>query len=276
MIGARRKRRAIEDIDKDRIAWLHTLPCSVPWCDDLDITVHHAGEHGMGQRPPDQTGIPLCRGHHQNLSDSAESLGKHFWGWHGLNLSSLLSMYNVWYQCGLRDASPDAGEWQQRIAYFSNDLRYRYRLWRRFRWVRHPRVLNFIMLNPSTADDEFNDPTVERCERRARMWGYDGLVVTNIFAYRSTDPRELLRCENPEGFMQGLANILSVAGSADRVICAWGKQAPSVSLPRGAFIESQLRAKKIPLYCLKTTQDGVPCHPLYLSYDLKPIRWEPV
>jgi hypothetical protein len=72
-----------------------------------------------------------------------------------------------------------------RGAAFSACRRYRYRLWRM--WDRRPHCC-FVMLNPSTADELANDPTVERCERRARAWGYGGLEVANVFAWRSTDP----------------------------------------------------------------------------------------
>jgi hypothetical protein len=82
-------------------------------------------------------------------------------------------------------------------ATFSPCRKYRYTLTRT--WVPDLPLINFVMLNPSTADEVVNDPTVERCERRARMWNCGGLIVTNIFAWRSTDPDELRRVADPVG-----------------------------------------------------------------------------
>src|SRR6185436_19289757 len=84
--------------------------------------------------------------------------------------------------------------WLESKATFSDCKRYRYRLLRRWAYGPNwtpayaPRTIAFCMLNPSTADEQRNDPTVERCEVRARTWGYDALIVVNLFAYRSTDP----------------------------------------------------------------------------------------
>ena len=82
----------------------------------------------------------------------------------------------------------------ERDAAMSECGQYRYRLGRQ--WGPGQYLL-FVMLNPSTADEVVNDPTVERCERRARLWGYDGLVVTNLFALVSTDPKGLLAAADP-------------------------------------------------------------------------------
>ena len=81
-------------------------------------------------------------------------------------------------------------------ATFSPCRRYRYTLWRQ--WDERPPA-TFIMLNPSTADETANDPTVERCQRRAQAMGYGGVRVANIFALRSTDPRALYTAEDPVG-----------------------------------------------------------------------------
>mgnify|MGYP000880158315 CR=1 FL=1 len=79
---------------------------------------------------------------------------------------------------------------------FSPDREFRYTLTRRW----DDRLLvNFLMLNPSTADENIEDPTIRRCMGFARDWGYGGLMVTNIFAYRSTDPKALYKVPDPTG-----------------------------------------------------------------------------
>lgn len=97
-------------------------------------------------------------------------------------------------------------------AWFSDDLQYRFLLWRRW----NPDALttswcNFIMLNPSTADELTNDPTVERCQKRAMQWGYGGLYVTNLFGLRATDPKELTQRAEPIGRPDNDTMILETA-----------------------------------------------------------------
>jgi len=83
-------------------------------------------------------------------------------------------------------------------AEFSEDRVYRYSLLRQWGGEK-PMTINFIMLNPSTADEHANDPTVERCQRRTADWGYEKLIVTNLFALRSTDPSSLVAAADPVG-----------------------------------------------------------------------------
>lgn len=105
-------------------------------------------------------------------------------------------------------------------AAFSGNREYRYRLWRTWDSATLPAL--FILLNPSTADETKNDPTVERCERRARTMGFGGLVVANLFALRSTDPKALYSHPDPVGEINDLA-ILSAAVNAGIIICGWGR-----------------------------------------------------
>lgn len=151
-----------------------------------------------------------------------------------------------------------------RGAHFSPCRRWRYALWRF--WALRP-SLHFCMLNPSTADEEANDPTVERCERRAREWGYGGLIVTNIFAWRSTDPRALLEIADPIG-PENDAVILRAYLAARDTICAWGTHGRK----RGVELVSGALSGRC-LYALALTNDGTPGHPLYLPYTNEPIPY---
>lgn len=160
-----------------------------------------------------------------------------------------------------------------RGAEFSPCGRYRYRLWRT--WDAEAMSLAFIMLNPSTADVEKNDPTVERCEQRARRCGYGGLIVANIMAYRATDPSELYALApedrgGPDTAENAVALEWALA-SDTRVICGWGAHAPKLTDP-GLVIEAAKRLDT-PLYCLRQNADGSPGHPLYLPYAAKPFWW---
>lgn len=154
-------------------------------------------------------------------------------------------------------------------AVFSPCRKYRYKLVRK--WGPGDRYCNFIMLNPSTADEVANDPTVERCERRARSWWFDGLIVTNLFALRSTDPEELRKQPNPEGEPENSKAILESAQQSSMVVCAWGNH--GMYCNRDIDIRFMLRQSGVKLYCLKLAKTGQPCHPLYLPYELKPTAW---
>jgi hypothetical protein len=134
-----------------------------------------------------------------------------------------------------------------------------------------PRAL-FVLLNPSTATELQNDPTVERCERRARALGFGAFRVTNIFAFRATDPRVMRAAPDPVGSANDAA-ILDGANWADRIICAWGSH--GAHLGRGAAVTQLLRATGRPLWHLGLTQAGAPKHPLYIGYDRPPEPWGP-
>ncbi|MEO8632426.1 MAG: DUF1643 domain-containing protein, partial [Chloroflexota bacterium] len=104
-------------------------------------------------------------------------------------------------------------------AVFSGDRRYRYRLWRR--WELSRPLIAFCMLNPSTADERSDDPTIRRCIGFARDWGYGGVEIVNVFALRATDPRELRRLRDPVG-PRNDSYVLDAAERAASVVIAWG------------------------------------------------------
>lgn len=154
------------------------------------------------------------------------------------------------------------------VAVYSDCQTYRYTLTRV--WGLGARRVCFVMLNPSTATEMQNDPTVERCERRARTLGYDGFAVANIFAYRATDPKVMRAAADPVGPHNDAA-ILDLAGWAGTVVCAWGSH--GLHLGRGAAVEAALRGAGHPLHHLGMTLGGQPKHPLYIGYDTQPQPW---
>jgi hypothetical protein len=154
-------------------------------------------------------------------------------------------------------------------AVYSPCEQYRYGLTRI--WDAQGARVVFVMLNPSTATEIQNDPTVERCERRARTLGFGAFQVVNIFAWRATDPRDMRAAADPVGPGNDTA-ILQGAAWADRAICAWGTH--GAHLGRGEAVRNLLiRAGKGPLFHLGLTAQGHPCHPLYLGYGVAPEQW---
>lgn len=154
------------------------------------------------------------------------------------------------------------------IAVYSPCERYRYLLTRA--WDSAGPKLLFVMLNPSTATEAQNDPTVERCQRRARALGFGSFRVTNIFAYRATDPRRMRAEADPIG-PDNDAAIAQSALWADQVICAWGSHGRH--LGRGPQVAALLRQTGVALYHLGLNQDGQPRHPLYIGYATGPQIW---
>jgi hypothetical protein len=148
------------------------------------------------------------------------------------------------------------------VATFSPCRTYRYSLWRR--WGAGSYVM-FIGLNPSTADEVNDDPTIRRCIRFAKDWGHSGLCMTNLFAFRATDPRDMKAASDPVGARND-QTLLSIARNASVVVAAWG--AHGGHLKRSAQVESLIGS----LHALKLTQDGSPSHTLYLPSSFRPER----
>lgn len=143
---------------------------------------------------------------------------------------------------------------------------YRYSLWRI--WDKKLPLLGYVLLNPSTADAKQNDHTIQRLMERARRLGFGGIIVVNIFAYRSTDPSQLYRVQNPIGF-ENDKYIVSEMQRCPRVICGWGRHGKLLARD-GAVLRLLYRAGVVP-HALSVNFDGTPEHPLYLSYDVKPV-----
>lgn len=153
-------------------------------------------------------------------------------------------------------------------AAYSPCMQYRYGLSRR--WGSGA-VLLYVMLNPSTATERANDPTIERCERRARQLGFAGLGVVNLFAFRATRPQDLKRADDATGPLNDAA-IRAAALRADQVLCAWGVHGDH--LGRGDQVRELLRGLGRPLLHLGLTKAGAPRHPLYVSYSHQPALWD--
>jgi hypothetical protein len=151
-----------------------------------------------------------------------------------------------------------------RGAVFSRCRRYRYALHRM--WEPNLGVVMFVGLNPSTADETMDDPTIRRCVAFARSWGFGSLCMTNLFAYRATQPADMLAQDDPVGPATD-EYLLSIASVAGVVVAAWGVH--GVHRGRG----DQVRAMLPRLHYLRLTKDGHPGHPLYLPASLAPVPW---
>lgn len=154
-------------------------------------------------------------------------------------------------------------------AVYSDCEKYRYSLTRI--WEPDGTRVHFVMLNPSTATEVQNDPTVERCERRARALGFGGFRVTNIFAWRDTDPRKMRAAADPVGPCND-ETIRAATLWATQTVCAWGTH--GAHLHRGTEVHSLLLQTNRPLFHLGMTKDGHPRHPLYVAYTQQPVAWQ--
>jgi hypothetical protein len=140
---------------------------------------------------------------------------------------------------------------------------YRYRLTRS--WAAGYSLF-FVMLNPSTADADIDDPTIRRCMVFAKREGAGGIVVANLFAFRATSP-EVMKAA-PDPFGPGNAQVLHCIGMESAafnvpIVCAWGTQGgDAVGYVTRLFAETGAR-----LVCLGKTKDGHPRHPLYVKGD---------
>lgn len=160
--------------------------------------------------------------------------------------------------------------WVGQRAVISPCSRYRYWLSRAFDGVGPP--VGFIMLNPSTADAEIDDPTIRRCKGYAQAWGARELVVVNLFAYRATAPADLKRAPSPIGPENNDAIMAALDYCRDGVVvAAWGTHGKFKN--RGDSVRRQTRLGGHQLHYLKLTSAGHPSHPLYLKSDLRPAEW---
>ena len=149
-----------------------------------------------------------------------------------------------------------------KAANFSRCKNYRYAFWRT--WDANKGFALFIGLNPSTANQFVEDPTTRRCINFARDWGYGGVCVANLFAYRATYPADLLAADEPVGpannrWLRRLSNEAAIT------VAAWGND--GTHLGRAAKVKKMISG----MHYLKLNQSGEPAHPLYIQASARPM-----
>jgi hypothetical protein len=127
-----------------------------------------------------------------------------------------------------------------------------------------PRFVAFVGLNPSTATEAKDDPTVKRCRRFADSWGFDGIVMLNAYAWRDTDPRKMKAAAEPVGVAND--HFLRAAGATcGMVVLCWGNHADA-----GRVEELRVLFEGVEVKALRVTKSGAPEHPLYMPSAIVP------
>ena len=160
---------------------------------------------------------------------------------------------------------------------FSKDRKYRYMLVRDIDALTSamgyaPLTVTFLMLNPSTADENTDDPTIKRCSDFAARWGYGRLIVVNLSPLRATDPQDLIAAgrEPDEVAQRNMEHVIAAANESSRVILAYGAHGDEAD--RASYVVGRLwDAMPSKLYCLGYTHKGLPKHPLYIAKTKRPV-----
>ena len=128
-----------------------------------------------------------------------------------------------------------------------------------------PRVM-FIGLNPSTANEAQDDPTLRRCMNYAQAWGFGSVCITNLFAFRATSPNDMKNAKNPIG-ADNDKWLKAMVAQSSLIVAAWGND--------GSFLDRSSEVRKFlpELHCLKRNKSGEPAHPLYQKANLSPITF---
>ncbi|MEM9003976.1 MAG: DUF1643 domain-containing protein [Cyanobacteria bacterium P01_F01_bin.86] len=155
-----------------------------------------------------------------------------------------------------------------RSAQFDNTRQYRYQLARD--WDKARPAIAFIMLNPSRADHQQDDPTLRRCIRLAQQWQYGSLIVVNLFAYCTPFPKVLKAVDDPVGPENDTA-ILRACQSTPQILLAWGNAGKLNQRDRSVL--ELLTPYRDRLCCLGLTRSGQPRHPLYIPRQTEPCAW---
>lgn len=151
-----------------------------------------------------------------------------------------------------------------RSAALSSDARFRYELIRQ--WDSNNRSVAFILLNPSTADSAEDDNTIRRCVGFAQRWGYGGIVIYNLYAYRTRYPQELKAARYPVG-PDNDTWLKKLADSRMDIVAAWGVHA------QNDRVQDVVKLINRPMMCISVNADGSPSHPLMLSYQTQRRAW---
>lgn len=168
--------------------------------------------------------------------------------------------------------------YEKREATFSDDMQHRYTL--RIVWNKTLPILPVVGLNPSTADEMKNDPTIGKLCQFARAWGYGGILMLNLFSLRTPDPKVMQRNPQPNDEAEGCNRYVDLA---DQILCAtfpdpialaaWGSGGLWKS--RGAGFTAICRYRHIDLVCLRKNPDGTPTHPLARGKNFIPLTAKP-
>lgn len=153
-------------------------------------------------------------------------------------------------------------------AEFSLCMYHRYRLWRC--WDPAGERITWVLLNPSTADENVLDPTLRRVQDYSKRWGFGRFDVVNLFAWRATDPKDLRERGFPVG-PENNATILEAVSGARAVVAAWGASTWGPVRARAAVVNILLADRN--LQCLRTSKRGDPVHPLYQPANLTLQPW---
>ena len=153
-------------------------------------------------------------------------------------------------------------------AIISDDKLYRYALWRQ--WDASRPGCNFVLLNPSTADADNDDPTIIRLCARAKTAGFGSLAVTNAYAYRTKSPKELAKFARAGGDPVGPQNeraLYAFGRNAKAVLIGWGTHVDEARPDRHKALLAFYSAAGIDVHDLGRNSDGTPKHPLYIAYN---------
>jgi hypothetical protein len=161
---------------------------------------------------------------------------------------------------------------------FSPCRKYRYTLWREFAPdflfdggnKNEGGYVQFIGLNPSTADETKDDPTIRRCMGFAKAWGFGAMCMTNLFAWRDTDPQKMKLVDDPTG-AENNTRLLEIGQPAGLIVAAWGTH--GLHRDRQDWVKKMFFDCNLSLKHLGLNGDGTPRHPLYLSKKLVPTMW---
>ena len=158
----------------------------------------------------------------------------------------------------------------ENVCHFSPDRRHRYRLVHQWNPLFGERLMLWIGLNPSTADEAKLDPTLTRIATFSKREGFDGFWMANLFGLRTPYPEEMMAAPDPVG-PENDASLLAAADRCEKIVAAWGVS--GVYQARADAVVRLFAGRK--LWCLGTTQDGHPRHPLYVAGKQPLVRWEP-
>lgn len=164
----------------------------------------------------------------------------------------------------------------RKSAIISSCGKYRYALSRV--WDTEKSLVLWVMLNPSTADAELDDPTIRRCIQFSKDWGFGGMLVGNLYAFRSTDKRVLYKVKDPVG-PENLATVAFLQTLSTKTIAAFGNDKGPGSRLYWKLIEqagfNSINTGGPQILCVGHNKDQSPKHPLYVEKKASLTFWNP-